>query len=360
MTDPKQPDQPIESKPSESKSGEAKARTRRTGGRLPKGTPIAAEPVPPEVIPAAPVGLPTNLVSDLLESEIFAVAPQPIQMAATPVGRAEQQQAVASEPAAEIFDELEPMYPDSGPFLTRFLPRTTASYLGLRAPYAELHTFLKYLHDRQWNGYLYAALGEQHACVLLFEGRTVAAATNSAGNNVGGQTGEQALAELLRLYEQGAELSGHALSSRLAHVLSGVGSRAWKFDLTDDFTGVHAGAGGAIFYASGEVIATMNVSLPQEGAFPAPLRPQTLILPRSLAGWAHHPYSPTLRGRDAVNAITEVHLAFRTKYGSGGLSLLRALIQNQTPAEYAMREDLTLHDLETLIKEFTAAGYLRA
>lgn len=263
----------------------------------------------------------------------------------------------AATPPSEIFDELEPMYPESGPFLMRFLPRSPATYLGLRAAFSDLRAFFKYLHERRWNGYLYAALQEHSACVLIFEGRIVAA--SSAGSSVGGQTGEQALAEMLRLYEQGAELSGHALSAALAHVLSGVGNRAWKFDLTEDFTGVYAGVGGAIFYSAGEVIATMNVSLPQEGAFPSPLRPQTLLLPRSLASWAHRAYQATLRGRDSVNAITEIYPVFRGKYGNAGLNLMRALLKNQTPAEYALREDIALHELEPLIQDFISAGYLR-
>jgi hypothetical protein len=188
--------------------------------------------------------------------------------------------------------------------------------------------------------------------VLLFEGRTVTAAAASA-------TGEQALGELLNLYEQGAALSAHPLPAVLAHVLSGIGNRAWKFNLTEDFTGLHARPTGAIFYARGEIVATLPATLPYEGAFPAPLRPQTLILPRSLAGWAHHQYTLTLRGRDAMNAITGVYQQFRTQHGLAGIAFLRALGENLTPAEYAMRSDVALHDLEPLVQEFLKTGCVR-
>lgn len=259
-----------------------------------------------------------------------------------------------SAPVGEtLVPELAPMFPEAVPFLARFLPQSAPSHTGLNVQFCDLHAFLRHLHEQAWYGYLHGRLGEQHAVVLVFEGRAVTAAAISA-------TGEQALGELLNLYEQGAVLSAHPLPPTYAHVLSGVGSRAWKFNLTEDFTGLHACPTGATFYAGGEVVATMQAALPYEGAFPAPLRPQTLILPRSLAGWAHQHYVLTLRGRDALNAITDMHRGFRLQHGAAGLGFLRALWEKLTPAEYAMRGDLALHDLEPLLREFVKTGLVRA
>ena len=253
-----------------------------------------------------------------------------------------------SEPLL-VIPELTTMFPSSAPFLARFLPHVAPSVLGLNASFCNLHDFLRHLHDVGWYGYLHAFIGDQAAFVLVYEGRTVAAASISS-------TGEQALGELLHLYEQGAPLSAYALPPHLAHILSGVGSRAWKFNLTEDFTGLHARPRGAIFYSRGEIVATMPATLPYEGAFPAPLRPQTLILPRSLAGWAHGQYGLTLRGKDALNAITSVHQSFRAQHGTLGLAFLRALADKLSPAEYAMRTDVALHDLEPLLQEFLRTG----
>lgn len=259
----------------------------------------------------------------------------------------------ASAPApSQPAEALRPKFASSGPFLARFLPDVPSSQTGIQAGFCNLHDFLSFLHEQGWHGYLYAALGEQAAYVLVYEGRKVAAACLSS-------TGEQALGELLHLYEQGACLSAYPLSAQLAHILSGVGSRAWKFDLTADFTGLHAQPDEATYYYQGRAVATMPVGLPYEGAFPAPLRPQTLVLPRSLAGWAHHSYVPTLRGRDALNAITPAHQAFKAKFGAGGLSLQAALIEGLTPAEYALRHDSPLHDLEPVVQELVQLGYLK-
>lgn len=253
---------------------------------------------------------------------------------------------------ADMVQDLRPMFPNAAPFLARFLPQSDPTHAGLSHHFCDLHGFLKFLHEQGWYGYLHAALGEQQAFVLLYEGRTVTAAAGSA-------TGEHALGELLNLYEQGAALSAHPLPAQLAHVLSGIGSRAWKFNLTEDFTGLHARPGGAIFYVKGEITATMPATLPYEGAFPAPLRPQTLILPRSLAGWAHHHYGLTLRGRDALNAITGIHQSFRARHGQPGLTFMRALGEDLSPAEYAMRTDVALHDLEPLVQDFLSGGLIR-
>ncbi|WP_241191228.1 hypothetical protein [Deinococcus psychrotolerans] len=261
-------------------------------------------------------------------------------------------QAQVGSASTMMVTALTPMFPGTTPFLARFLPAVTPSHTGIQTGFCNLHDFLRFLHDQNWYGFLHAGLGEQAAYVLVYEGRTVAAAGLSS-------TGEQALGELLHLYDQGAPLSAYPLDQRLAHILSGVGSRAWKFNLTDDFTGLHSRPGEAVFYDQGQVVATLPAGLSYEGAFPAPLRPQTLILPRSLAGWAHHGYVATLRGRDAVNAITAAYQSFRARYGQDGLSFQKALVDGLTPAEYALRRDVALHDLEALLKELIGAGYLK-
>ncbi|MFC5847638.1 hypothetical protein [Deinococcus petrolearius] len=321
-------------------------------------------PVPQGAAPEmAPTGTDLTVVASVAHpGEVRLVSPEPEP--APPESTSPEPGPVPPEPGAApdpslpadgafaAIPELRPMYPGAAPFLARFLPYSEPTYQGLHASFCDLHAFLKYLHGLGWHGYLFAGLGDQAAYVLVYEGRTVAAAAVNA-------SGEQALGELLGLYQEGAALSAHPLPATYAHVLSGVGSRAWKFNLTPDFTGLHARPGGALLYARGEVVATFPAALPYEGAFPAPLRPQTLILPRSLAGWAHHTYSLTLRGRDAVNPITDIFLNFRAQYGAPGLDLMRAAAQGLTPAEYAMRSDVALHDLEPLLQECLKAGYLR-
>ncbi|WP_231881577.1 hypothetical protein [Deinococcus puniceus] len=322
----------------------------------------ALVPTPPAKLPRKTVVLPDPAASLAAPADSLSIGPVADPVVAARPGESENDPPEPGPPEIQNYDgqddladltpELVPMFPGAGPFLARFLPYSPPTHAGLNQNFCDLHAFLKYLHEAAWYGYLHASLGDQAAYVLLFEGRTVTAAAASA-------TGEQALGELLNLYEQGAALSAHPLPAVLAHVLSGIGNRAWKFNLTEDFTGLHARPTGAIFYARGEIVATLPATLPYEGAFPAPLRPQTLILPRSLAGWAHHQYTLTLRGKDSMNAITGMYQQFRTQHGLAGIAFLRALGERLTPAEYAMRSDVALHDLEPLVQEFIKTGCVR-
>ncbi|WP_288432447.1 hypothetical protein [uncultured Deinococcus sp.] len=320
-------------------------------GALKRGAAEEQESAPvPDGAVAGHAGAESTIVASVTSPGEVRLTPSP--EAPSPTPDPATQTAGGSEGDFAAIPELRPMYPGVSPFLARFLPHSEPTYQGLHSAFCDLHAFLKYLHGLGWHGYLAVSLGDQAAYVLVYEGRTVAAAAVNA-------SGEQALGELLGLYQEGAALSAHPLPATYAHILSGVGSRAWKFNLTPDFTGLHAQPGGALLYSRGEVVATLPATLPYEGAFPAPLRPQTLILPRSLAGWAHHTYGLTLRGRDAVNPITDIFLNFRTQYGAPGIELMRAAAQGLTPAEYAMRSDAALHDLEPLLQEFLKAGYLR-
>lgn len=248
---------------------------------------------------------------------------------------------------------LEPMFEGASPFLARFLPRSAPQQLGLLGRFCPFDSYLGHLHDQGWSGYLQVGTGQLAAYALLHEGRVVAAATLGA-------TGEEALGELLTLYKHGAALAAYPLPPVLAHLLSGVGGRASRPELSADFTGVYADAEGALFYSRGEVVATISATLPAEGAFPAPARPPALGLPRSLAGWAYQTYALTLRGRDVDHPITSVYHEVRAKYGEEGAAFVRALGRGQTPAEYAAHSDRALPELEKRLQEFAALGLLRA
>ncbi len=311
-------------------------------------TPPRPDPAP--MAPTASTPLVVTPSAEHASTHWHATDPVPTEVLAQPpvIQTPPSSERVAG---AEV-ERLRPRFEPTGPFLARFLPEVPSTHTGIQAGFCNLHDFLRYLHEQNWYGYLHAGLSEQSAYVLVYEGRTVAAACLSS-------TGEQALGELLHLYEEGASLSAYPLEPHLAHVLSGVGSRAWKFNLTEDFTGLHARPDEAAYYYQGRVVATLPTGLPYEGAFPAPLRPQTLVLPRSLAGWAHHSYVGTLRGRDAINAITPAHQAFKAKFGAAGLTLQAALLEGLTPAEYALRHDAALHELEPVVHELVLSGYLK-
>lgn len=247
---------------------------------------------------------------------------------------------------------LTPMFPEAAPVLARLLPEGEARYLGLSASFCDLHAFLRHLHDSNWYGCLHVGLGEQNVYVLVFEGRIIAASS-------GTQVGELALGEMLQLFTAGAVLNAYQLDQNVTHALAGVSSRVWKVTPTDNFSGVLVEQGSCILMMEGKVLGRFQMELGETGVFPAPLRPQTLILPKPLAGWAHQQYPVTLRGRDALSPITPTHQNFRKHHGQQGVDFLRSLGQDLTPAEYSLRNDIPLHDLEPLIQNWLKDGFIK-
>lgn len=247
---------------------------------------------------------------------------------------------------------LTPMFPEAQPVLARLLPEGEARYLGLSASFCDLHGFLRHLHDSNWYGYLQVALGEQASYVLVFEGRIIAAASQT-------HVGEMALGEMLQLFTAGALLNAYQIEPNLVHALAGVSSRVWKVTPTDNFSGVLVEQGSCILMMEGKVLGRVHLEVGENGVFPAPLRPQTLILPKPLAGWAHQQYPVTLRGRDALSPITPTHQNFRKNFGQPGVDFLRGLGQDLTPAEYSLRHDVPLHDLEPMVQGWLKDGFIK-
>ncbi|MBB6100069.1 hypothetical protein HNR42_003534 [Deinobacterium chartae] len=247
---------------------------------------------------------------------------------------------------------LQRMFPEAKAPLVRLLPTGEVSFRGLGASFCDLHAFLRHLHDTSWYGHLHAHLEEQQVHVLVYEGRAVAAASEQ-------HHGEMALGDLLNVFTAGASLDAYELRPEVAHALSGVSQRVWKVPPNEGFTGVLTGPAGSSLLRDGVPFARLEATF-EEGVFPAPLRPQTLILPKPLAGWAHQNYALTLRGRDALNPITAVHQVFKTEVGAFALEFIKHLGSGRTPADYALRHDQPLHDLEPVLNALIKGGYLRA
>ncbi|MDO4263715.1 MAG: hypothetical protein Q4C67_05910 [Deinococcus sp.] len=272
-------------------------------------------------------------------------------------------QALAPVTAAPELPRLRPRFQEVQPFLARFLPDVPPSQLGLNSEFCDLYIYLSHLQVQGWSGYLHVQAEGHNVWVLLLRGRPVAAASDHlhSGKTVPGESivGQQALGELILAYQGGASLSAYPLPTIYAELLSGLGAGAQKFELSPEFSGVYARPDGAVLYAQGEAVATLDASLPYEAAFPVTGLPQPLVLPRHLAGWAHATYAPTLRGRDVLSPITAAHSEFRSEFGQGlPLLLMTALLQGLSPAEFALEHDTPLSEIEPWLTRFREQGYL--
>ncbi|RTR28634.1 hypothetical protein [Deinococcus radiophilus] len=283
----------------------------------------------------------------------------------TPARTVKTPRRAASAKAMPSVVELPQLYPrfrEVQPFLARFLPDVAPSQLGLHQSFCDLYVFLSHLQAQGWSGYLHSSRKEQNVWVLLLRGRPVSAAADTlrSGAVVPAESivAEEALGELILSYQVGAELAAYPLPAQYAELLSGLGNRAQKFDFSADFNGLYAQPTGAVLYAHGEAVATLDASLPYEGAFPV-ANPQPLVLPRNLVGWAHATYQPTLRGRDVLSPITAAHAEFRAEFGTDlAPALIQALIRGVSPAEFALEHDTPLTEIEPWLGRFKEQGYL--
>ncbi len=245
-------------------------------------------------------------------------------------------------------------------FLSRTLPKLAPQQLGLSIGFCDLHVFFGYLESKAHTGYLHLILDnsidkgtdKKEAVLLLLEGRIINAASADL-------VGAEALSEFIKLYETEATVSSYVLPEALVYALSGVSQQPQQIWPDETFSGVHFTPVQTILYQLGQQVLVLASSFENTGSFAALAQPKTLILPPSLAGWAHHQYQLTLRGKDALSAITSIHQAFRRQYGTIGLGLLKAINNQKTPAEYVALSESDLNEIEALLKEFTEAGLIK-
>lgn len=267
-------------------------------------------------------------------------------------------------PATPVLPRLGGRFTEARPPLARFLPEVPPSQLGLSAEFCDLYIYLSHLHVQGWSGYLHIQAAGTEASTeqvwaLLLRGRPVAAAAEARGSGHETVTGQQALGELILAYQGGGTLAAYPLSAAQAELLSGLAAGGQAFELSPEFSGVYAKPDGGVLYSRGKAVALLEAGLPYEVAFPVLGPPQPLVLPRHLAGWAHAAYTPTLRGRDVLSPITAAHSEFRAEFGQDlALAIMAALVQGQTPAEFALEHDTPLAEIEPWLTRFREQGYL--
>ncbi len=254
---------------------------------------------------------------------------------------------------------MPPAFEGAELLLGRATPRGEARITGLTAAFADLNGLAKYLEQQGLDGYLALVNSDAQpeAMALVFEGGLIGA--NALGES-GPAWGEGALNLMTHRYAQDGTLGFFKLERSLVHALSGLGGRVLKVQPGDFFTGVRAHGDGRItLLAEGAVIGRLNAGLRENGTYPAALRPARLVLPRVLGAWATERYTFTLRGRDAINPITDQYNRARAAHGKMALELLARLGRGQTPLESAATLERDVTELEPLVETFLREGWLR-
>jgi hypothetical protein len=212
---------------------------------------------------------------------------------------------------------------------------------------------LSALHRRlgaaNWSGVVHAGT----AGSLWREGNLVAAAVGDARDDA-------ALPHLRRaIVESGSDVALTPLDVRTSAALHGLalGHRAQG----TPNAGIIAEGEHSTFVHRGSKELRIPGGLGRVGAFAAADRGNeaTLEVPEESLAWQQHRYTLTLRGRDALNPMTERHSQFAREFGGEALRLLEAVGRSHALDAVALEAGGDLDELRRHAERWVRDGLLR-
>lgn len=218
------------------------------------------------------------------------------------------------------------------------------------APAVDLAGLHRRLEAVTWSGLV--RVGDA-AAELWREGRVVAARADKA-------TGPDALRGLRRAAaEEDAALELAPLDARSAAALHGLAELQRAEGMPT--AGLQCEAGRTLFVGRGEPELVVAGGCGLAGTFTSPDRLATppLRLPDEPAGWESHRYTLTLRGRDALNPMTDRWSSFHARYGERGRQLLEAVAGGEPLDKVARMTDTDFSDVRKAVEVWEADGVVR-
>lgn len=214
-------------------------------------------------------------------------------------------------------------------------------------------------------------LGAPGYGLLLFQAGRLAGAVLE--DDTGLSRGDAALRALSGEAEGRAELTLHALPGGVVADVLGLVLGLQLGGITDTpngapntvpdgFSGLELTPAGARYYAAGSPY--LFVPRPEgvpvtTGLFAPSLRTPSLSLPSEPHGWERRAYSLTLRGRDALNPLTELSMRFRGEFGRAGQRALEQFRTEGSVEAAATALSVELGDLKPTVERLHTEGFLR-
>ncbi len=269
--------------------------------------------------------------------------------------------------AASTLPRLPSVAPECDLDAARALPRFVSS-VRLLPGVSDVKPLLARLGEAGWHGALLGRSGLGSAVVLLLEGRVVAASGHRSGLGLERQDAVRLLQRLAHDNEPDA-LHLVPLEPRSAAAVAGYAlGRAFEGD-AEHHTGIAKTGAGVTFYHRGEPYLVLAARAagdavpgePEVQRFDALDEPSAPVvpLPDEPPGWEAQHYVLTLRGRDALNPMTELWMRFRTTYGAPGQRLLEVLANGATLETVAAALDTPLDELRPWLQRLEAEGMVR-
>ncbi|MBX3143697.1 MAG: hypothetical protein KF813_08075 [Trueperaceae bacterium] len=265
--------------------------------------------------------------------------------------------------AAGEVPELPGRAPESGSALLRALPRLSPGQR-LPAGAVELSRLVEALSERSFTGVLsFERQGESAAAVFL-EG-SIRAAVHERGGRVLGRV--EALRMLQKLGREAKDgvMTLEPLDTLIAEPLVALALDNHAPEGAEPFTGVDVDDRGYRFVRNGSVflcVPSQPLHSGQRYSLPSQAQTQAteLALPSEPPGWEDRRYTLTLRGKDALNPMTELNMTFSNDHGEVGKAVLETLGNGATLEQAAQDLTLDLSELKPWLDRLEGAGLIRA
>ena len=238
----------------------------------------------------------------------------------------------------------------------------------------DLRAFIVRLGDEHFSGAVTLSCASTQGLLLFGQGQLCGAlcADNnlSPSPNHGAETrarsGMLALRALLQLHEP-AELMSFTLPDLLVASLLGLllNLRQGEDGLPENFSGLELHHDGVRYYRAGLPYLQLTRAHPNghelgvSGFFSVCPRLPQLKLPTEPSDWEQRRYQLTLRGRDALNPMTELAMRFRGEFGHTGQRTLEQFRSDPRLEEAAGLLEFELGELRTTIERLEADGFIR-
>jgi hypothetical protein len=225
----------------------------------------------------------------------------------------------------------------------------------------DLKTLVPKLRDARFSGALVGEGAAVVAVAIMLEGRVAAARASRSGTPLERLDALRAL-QRLALDAQTTRLALVPLESRSAAALAGFALGHVHAGDPQDHTGVRSDTEGFVFVHRGEAYLTVTGGVAgaagsfaalEEGSVP------DLHLPDEPPGWETQRYVLTLRGRDALNPMTELCVRFRHAFGLPGQRLLEVLAEGAPLEQVATTLETELDELRPWLTRLEAEGLIR-
>jgi hypothetical protein len=254
---------------------------------------------------------------------------------------------------------LQSGFPGSQLAVLRALPQFSQG-ISYQAGLTDIRLLIEDLRQQEFTGSLTFAHGNEYGLALLLRGRIAAAQYERDG-----YTAERldALRAIFRysLSSGHSPLSGHPLNPLLVQSLLGLASNRYRSRANPKrYNGLSTDGQGYTFHKDGKAFLRISANqFETNRRYPPVNSAEDLQLPDEPPGWEDQRFILTLRGRDALNPMTDLSMDFREAFGTSGRTILKTLGDGETIEETGRSLDLALEELKPWVTRLEDDGFIR-